>query len=55
MIRQRAIAMAANPGYEKELTHPCAVKVDPQGRVAILDHTRGRIQVYAKSNEPVLV
>ena len=55
MVRQRAIAMAANPGYEKELAHPCAVKIDQQGRIAILDHTRGRIQVYAKSNEPVLV
>ena len=55
MIRQRALALAANPTYEKELAHPCAVKVDSQGRVAILDHTRGRVQVYAKSAEPVLV
>ena len=55
MVRQRALAMAANPGYEKELTHPCAVKVDQQGRIGILDHTRGRIQVYSKSNDPVLV
>ena len=55
MIRQRALAMAANPGYEKELAHPCAVKMDRQGRVAILDHTRGRVQVYAKSKDPVLV
>ena len=55
MIRQRALALAASPTYEKELAHPCAVKVDPQGRVAILDHTRGRVQVYTKSAEPVLV
>ena len=55
MIRQRALALAANPTYEKELAHPCAVKVDSQGRVAILDHTRGRVQVYTKSAEPVLV
>ena len=55
MIRQRALALAANPTYEKELAHPCAVKVDSQGRIAILDHTRGRVQVYTKSAEPVLV
>ena len=55
MIRQRALALAANPTYEKELAHPCAVKIDSQGRVAILDHTRGRVQVYTKSAEPVLV
>ncbi len=55
MIRQRALALAANPTYEKELAHPCAVKVDSQGRVAILDHTRGRVQIYTKSAEPVLV
>ena len=35
--------------------HPCAVKVDEQYRIAVLDHTRGRIQVYTKSKDPVLV
>lgn len=56
MIRQRALAVAHDHGtFEKSLSHPCAVKVDDQGRIAILDHTRGRIQVYIKSKDPVLV
>ena len=54
MIRQRALALSNNPDFETRLGHPCAVKMDNQGRVAILDHTRGRIQVYAKSKAPVL-
>jgi DNA-binding beta-propeller fold protein YncE len=54
MIRQRNIAFASEPAYEKNLSHPCSVKVDPQGRIAILDHTRGRIQVYVKEDVPVL-
>ena len=55
MIRQRALAFANNPNFEKDLGHPCAVKIDSKGQVCILDHTRGRIQVYAKSKDPVLV
>jgi DNA-binding beta-propeller fold protein YncE len=56
MIRQRALAMAHDQGtFEKSFAHPCAVKVDDQCRIAVLDHTRGRIQVYTKSKEPVLV
>ena len=56
MIRQRAIAMAHDGGaFEKAFAHPCAVKVDEQYRIAVLDHTRGRIQVYTKSKDPVLV
>jgi len=56
MIRQRAIAMAQDGGaFEKSFAHPCAVKVDEQYRIAVLDHTRGRIQVYTKSKDPVLV
>ena len=54
MIRQRNLAYASEPGYERFLSHPCAVKIDPQGRIAIMDHTRGRIQVYVKEGEPVL-
>ena len=54
MIRQRNLAFANNPGYEKFLSHPCAVKADSQGRIAIMDHTRGRIQVYVKEEVPVL-
>ena len=55
MIRQRALAYSHSPDFETRLGHPCAVKMDNQGRVAILDHTRGRIQVYAKSKSPALV
>jgi len=56
MIRQRALAIANDHGaFEQSFAHPCAVKVDEQGRIAVLDHTRGRIQVYTKSKDPVLV
>jgi len=54
MIRQRAIAMAQDPGFDKKFSHPCAVKADDQGRIMVLDHTRNRIQVYTKDKEPVL-
>ena len=54
MIRQRNIAFANEPGYEQKLAHPCSVKIDSQGRIAILDHTRGRVQVYVKEGVPVL-
>ena len=55
MIRQRSLAFANDPDYDRNLTHPCAVKVDSQGRVVILDHTRNRLQVYRKDQEPALV
>jgi sugar lactone lactonase YvrE len=56
MIRQRALAIAQDHGaFEKSFSFPCAVKVDDQYRIAVLDHTRGRIQVYTKSREPALV
>ncbi|PKB73287.1 MAG: hypothetical protein BZY75_02610 [SAR202 cluster bacterium Io17-Chloro-G7] len=55
MIRQRALAVANDPNFEKDLSHPCAVKINPKGEICILDHIRGRIQVYAKSKDPVLV
>ena len=56
MIRQRALAMANDHGaFEKTFSHPCAVRVDDDYRIAVLDSTRGRIQVYTKSREPVLV
>jgi DNA-binding beta-propeller fold protein YncE len=56
MIRQRALAVAHDGGaFEKSFSHPCAVRVDDQDRIAVLDSTRGRIQVYTKSREPVLV
>jgi len=55
MIRQRALAYANDPTYDKAMVHPCAVKTDAKGRVVILDHTRNRLQVYQKDQEPVLV
>ena len=55
MIRQRALAYSHDPSYERNFNHPCAVKIDGQGRLAVLDHFGGRIQVYAKSKDPVLV
>jgi DNA-binding beta-propeller fold protein YncE len=56
MIRQRALAVAHDHGaFEKSFSHPCAVRVDDQNRIVVLDHTRGRIQVYTKSKDPVLV
>ena len=55
MIRQRALAFANDPGFEQNFSHPCAVKLDRQGRICVLDHIRGRIQVYVKSKDPVLV
>jgi hypothetical protein len=41
--------------FEQSFSHPSAVKIDDQGRIAVLDSTRGRIQVYTKSKDPVLV
>ena len=54
MIRQRNIAFANEPNFEKRMSHPCGVRIDSEGRIAIIDHTRGRIQVYVKEEEPVL-
>ena len=56
MIRQRTMAITHDGGaFEKALSNPCAVRVTPSGQIAILDHTRGRIQVYQKEKEPVLL
>ena len=55
MIRQRSLAIAHNPDYDKVLRHPCGVKVDEKGRVVIIDHTGNRLQVYQKDKEPALV
>jgi DNA-binding beta-propeller fold protein YncE len=54
MIRQRSLAMAHDANYDRDFRHPCAVKVDGQGRVVVLDHTSNRLQVYNKDAEPVL-
>ena len=55
MIRQRNLAYASEPGFERNLAHPCAVRIDPEGRIVIIDHTRNRLQVYVKEDEPALV
>jgi len=55
MIRQRVLAVNYNPGFDKSLSHPCAIEIDSKNRIAVLDHTRGRIQVYQKTREPALV
>ena len=55
MILQRQIALTHSTDFEKRFSHPCAVKVDAQNRILVLDHTRGRIQVYAKGQAAVLV
>ena len=55
MVRQRAIAVAWDSSFEKNFRHPCAVKVDDQNRIAVVDHVNGRIQVYVKRTTPVLV
>jgi DNA-binding beta-propeller fold protein YncE len=55
MIRQRALAIAHDRGaFEKSFSHPCAVRVDDQCRIAVLDSTRNRIQVYTKAKDPML-
>ena len=54
MILQRNLAYAHNPHHEKSFGHPCSVKIDPQGRICVLDNNRGRVQVYGKDEVPVL-
>ena len=56
MIRQRTMAVTNDGGaFEKAFANPCAVKITPSGQICIIDHTRGRIQIYTKEKEPVLL
>lgn len=56
MLRQRAIAFSNDSGdFEREFVQPCAVKIDNQGRLVVVENWSGRIQIYVKSKEPVLV
>jgi len=56
MLRQRAIAFANDGGsFEREFAQPCAVKIDNKGRLVVVENWSGRIQIYVKSKEPVLV
>ena len=54
MVKQRAIFMGRDQSFERRLRHPCAVKVDDQGRILVSDQPSGRIQVYVKQTAPVL-
>ena len=55
MIRQRALAFANDPDFERHFSHPSAVKIDRQGRLCVVDSKRGRIQIYTKAKDPKLV
>ena len=56
MIRQRTMAITHDGGdFEKAFSNPCAIRVTGDGQIAVLDHTRGRIQVYQKQKDPVLL
>ena len=55
MIRQRQLAITHSADFDKNFSHPTAVKVNAEGQVVILDSTRGRLQVYTKNSEPVLI
>ena len=55
MIRQRALAMAHNPYFDRRFEHPSSVKLDRQGRICVLDTKMARIQIYTKTKEPTLV
>ena len=52
MVRQRSLVRDLTP--DQKLWFPSAVKVDEQGRIAIVDGPRHRIQVYQKHKAPVL-
>ncbi len=53
MIRQRNGVRDFTP--EQVLWAPTAVKVDPKGRIIVVDTTRHRFQFYQKNREPVMV
>ena len=55
MFKQRTIAFAWDPSFERHFRHPCAVKVDEQNRVLVLDQINSRIQVFLKQSTPLLV
>ena len=56
MIRQRTMAITHDGrAFEKAFANPCAVKISSSGQICIIDHTRGRIQIYTKEKEAVLL
>ena len=52
LVQQRSLLRDFSA--ERDMWHPCTVKVDEQGRVSILDSGRHRIQVYQKDKTPSL-
>ena len=54
MVKQRALAYAWDPSFEKRLRLPSAVRVDDQGRIVVSDPSNGRLQVYVKRSSAVL-
>ena len=52
MVRQRQMVHDLTP--ERVFWNPCDVKVDDHYRIAVLEPTRHRIQVYSKQRIPVL-
>ncbi len=52
MVRQRQMVHNLTP--ERVFWNPCDVKVDDQFRIAVLESTRHRIQIYSKERVPVL-
>ena len=52
MIRQRNLVLDFTA--QRVFWYPCAVRVDNQGRIAVLESARHRIQVYQKHQNPVL-
>lgn len=52
MVRQRHMVHDLTP--ERVFWNPCDVKVDEDYRIAVLEPTRSRIQVYSKQRTPVL-
>lgn len=56
MIRQRALALSNDRGhFERTFVKPVSVKIDDHGRLLVLENWPGRMQVYEKSREPLLV
>ncbi len=56
MIRQRALAFGNDRGhFERTFVKPVSVKIDDHGRLLVLENWPGRMQVYEKSREPLLV
>ena len=54
-IRQRALAFAHDPDFERHFGYPNAVKIDRQGRLCLVDSKPARIQIYTKTKDPVLI